>query len=136
MRNAKILVIDDESKYRDAVKKGLEAEGHRVVIAVDGEEGLAKAREHNPDLIICDMRMPKMDGFDVLKSLRGEANMNTPFIMLTAVDDFEKIKRAYEYEANFYVTKPAVPAKLFKATDFSKNVRVLLSFPRTAEGDK
>jgi CheY-like chemotaxis protein len=131
MEGAKILVIDDESRYRDLMRDKLESEGFEVILACDGEEGLERARGTKPDLIICDMKMPKKDGFDVLKALRKDSDLHTPFIMLTAVDDFENIKSAYEYEANFYVTKPVFYKKLFDSTNLMKNIRLLLSFPDT-----
>ena len=126
---AKILVIDDESKFRDLLKEGLQKEGYEVEMAIDGDEGLEKAKTINPDLIICDMKMPKMDGFEVLKGLRKEANLNTPFIMLTLMDDFKNIQSAYEHEANFYITKPVDHTKIFESTKLLDNIRILLSFP-------
>lgn len=126
---ARILVIDDESRFRDLIKERLKKEGYLVEMAHDGEEGLLKVRHTDFDLIICDMMMPKKDGFAVLKALRGEINKNTPFIMLTSIDEFDKIQSAYEYEANFYITKPAIHADLFESTKLLKNIRVLLSFP-------
>ncbi|MEE8359879.1 MAG: response regulator [Candidatus Omnitrophota bacterium] len=98
---AKILVIDDESKFRNIIKEELLKEGHEVETAIDGEEGLGKVKEAAPDLIICDMKMPKMDGFEVLEVLRKKENLNSPFIMLTLIVDFDKIQSAYEHEANF-----------------------------------
>lgn len=130
MKNmAKILVIDDQSVFRDIIKERLLQEGYEVETAIDGEEGLSKVKEVSPDLIICDMKMPKMDGFEVLEGLRKRANLNTPFIMLTSMDDFDKIQSAYDNEANFYITKPVVHTKLFEETKLLDNVRVLLSFP-------
>ena len=126
---AKILVIDDESRFRDIIKERLLKEGYEVETAIDGEEGLSKAKEVSPDLIICDMKMPKMDGFEVLEDLRKKENLGTPFIMLTSIGDFDKIQNAYENEANFYITKPVVYTKLFEETKLLDNVRVLLSFP-------
>jgi len=131
MDKARVLVVDDESKYRNLIKETLEKEGYDVSLASDGEEALSMARSVNPGLIICDMKMPKMDGFGLLKSLRQEAKLDTPFIMLTAVDDFENIQNAYEFEANFYITKPVVWSKLFESTRLLDNIRVLLGVSRT-----
>ena len=126
---AKILVIDDESKYRNLLKERLQKEGYDVETAIDGDDGLTKAKAINPDLVICDMKMPKMDGFQVLRGIRRDANLNVPFIMLTSVDDFRAIQSAYEHEANFYITKPVVHTALFQNTKLLDNIRVLLSFP-------
>ena len=127
MPKPKILIIDDEKKYRDVLQKGLEAESFEVVIAANGEEGLEMVSSSKPDLIICDMIMPKKDGFEVLKGVRQEGGPNTPLIMLTAVDDFAEIKKAYSYEADCYVTKPVLYGKLFEVTNLMKNVKVLLN---------
>jgi CheY-like chemotaxis protein len=125
----KILVIDDESKFRNLLKERLQKEGYEVELAMDGDEGLVKAKTMKPDLIICDMMMPKMDGFEVLKGIRKDANLNTPFIMLTLMDDFKNIQSAYEHEANFYITKPVDHTKLFESTKLLDNIKILLSFP-------
>ena len=129
MNGTKILVIDDETKFRDLIQERLKSEGYDIEVAVDGEEGLQKAKAIKPDLVICDMMMPKMDGFGVLKGMRQDANLHMPFIMLTAVDDFDKIRSAYEFDANFYITKPVDHTKLFETTKLLDNIRVLLSFP-------
>jgi DNA-binding response OmpR family regulator len=126
----KILAIDDQGKFRDLLKSTLEKEGYEVTLANDGEDGIRKAGSGSYDLVICDMMMPKKDGFDVLKALRGELKSGVPFIMLTSIDDFDKIKTAYDYEANFYVTKPVRHNQLFETTKLMENVRVLLSLPK------
>ena len=128
---ARILIVDDDSKFRSIIKERLIKEGYEVEMAVDGEEGLKKIKSMDPDLIICDMKMPKVDGFEVLTQLRQKENMDTPFIMLTSIDDFDRIQTAYEHEANFYITKPVVCAKLFESTRLLDNIKVLLSLPRS-----
>ena len=91
MSNNKLLVIDDEKDFVDSLKLGLESEGYEVIAASDGEDGLLKAKDIRPNLIICDLRMPNKDGFAVLKEIKQDAILrNTPFIMLTAVDEFER----------------------------------------------
>ena len=125
MYRNKILIIDDEQDFLDLVSERLKLEGYDVITAFDGENGLQKAKTWHPDLIICDVKMPKKDGFEVLKNLRQETNIRVPFIMLTVVDDFEKIKEAYDEEADFYVTKPVELASL------SKNIQILLNLSKT-----
>lgn len=125
MDKTKILVIDDEKDLLDLLKEKLELEGYEVVTAGDGEEGLISAQVCEPDLIICDIKMPKKDGFEVLKELKQRANFRAPFIMLTVVDDFDKIKKAYEEEADFYITKPVELYKL------SKNIKILLNLAQS-----
>ncbi len=121
MGKTKILVIDDEKELLALLKERLELEGYEVITASDGEEGLISAQVCEPDLVICDIKMPKKDGFEVLKELKQHANFRAPFIMLTVVDDFDKIKEAYEDEADFYITKPVELHKL------SKNIKILLN---------
>jgi CheY-like chemotaxis protein len=126
MERSRILIIDDEKDFLDSLKLGFESEGYEIVTAQDGEEGLAKAKDIRPDLIICDIRMPKKDGFMVLKEIRQDVILRRiPFIMLTVIDDFERLKDAYQDEADFYVTKPV---ELFILT---KNVRTLLNLSRS-----
>ena len=125
MGKTKILVIDDEKDLLDLLKEKLELEGYEVVTAGDGEEGLISAQVCAPDLIICDIKMPKKDGFEVLKELKQHANFRAPFIMLTVVDDFDKIKEAYEDKADFYITKPVELHKL------SKNIKILLNLAQS-----
>ncbi len=122
--DTKVLIIDDEKDFVGLLKEKFELEGYEVLTAFDGEEALTKTRELLPDIIICDVRMPKKDGFEVLKELKKAPSFRTPFIMLTAVNDFEKIKEAYNFDADFYVTKPVELKKLLK------NVRILLNLSR------
>ena len=124
MQKAKILLIDDEKALLNLLRENLQAEGYEVITASDGEEGLKKAQNEKPDLVICDVIMPKKDGFEVLKVLRQNTKFQVPFIMLTVVNDFEKIKKAYYEEADFYVTKPVKLAKLVK------NIQILLNISK------
>ena len=78
----KILIVDDEKNIVDIIAFNLKKEGYTVITAADGEEGVQKAMEENPDLILLDIMMPKMDGYEVCKKIREKKN--TPIIMLTA----------------------------------------------------
>ena len=102
---AKILVVEDEIPMLMGIRDNLEFEGYEVETAQDGEEGLQKAHETPYDLIISDVMMPKMSGFDFCKKLRAEDD-RTPFIMLTAKG--EEIDRVLGLElgADDYITKP------------------------------
>jgi len=129
MQNKRILIIDDEEDFLSALEKVLTENGYEVVKAADGENGLAMVKSEDPDLVICDVMMPKISGHDVLKLIRQEISGDVPVIMLTAVDDFKSVEKAYEREANFYICKPV---------DFDtllKNVRILLSISGTRRGD-
>ena len=124
MEKHKILLIDDEKDFLDLIEERLKMEGYETVTALDGEEGIKKAKAENPDLIICDIKMPKMDGYTVLKTIRKDSSNRTPFIMLTAYGDFDNVKKAYEEQGDFFVTKPVKLDKLVK------NVKILLNLSK------
>jgi DNA-binding response OmpR family regulator len=99
-----ILVADDKANIRSLVREYLEAEGFRVVIAADGREALYATRQEKPDLILLDIMMPEMSGYDFIKVYRKERD--TPIILLTAkLDETDKVL-GLELGADDYVTKP------------------------------
>lgn len=99
-----ILVVDDKANIRNLVREYLSEEGFRVVIATDGREALYTARQEKPDLILLDIMMPEMSGYDFLKVYRKERE--TPIILLTAkLDETDKVL-GLELGADDYVTKP------------------------------
>lgn len=102
--NEKILIIEDEALIADSVGYALKKEGYQVLISHDGAQGLAMAREHEPDLVLLDIMLPAMDGFEVCRALRKETSI--PIIMLTAKG--EEIDRVVGLElgADDYVVKP------------------------------
>jgi DNA-binding response OmpR family regulator len=99
-----VLIVEDEENILAAVKYNLEKEGYRVITAVDGERGVEIARKSSPDLVILDVMLPKLDGFQVCQILRRETDV--PILMLTA--KAEEIDRVVGLElgADDYVTKP------------------------------
>lgn len=100
----KILVVDDEKPISDIIKFNLEKEGYEVLIAYDGEEALARVEADDPDLIILDLMLPKIDGLEVAKRVR--VKHSTPIIMVTAKDsELDKVL-GLELGADDYVTKP------------------------------
>jgi len=102
--NRKILVIEDEQAISDIVKYNLEKEGYKVETAYDGEEGLVKIFSTDPDLILLDIMLPKMDGFQVCKKTRE--TKNTPIIMVTAKEEEADKVLGLELGADDYITKP------------------------------
>ena len=101
----KILIVEDELQMARALKDNFEVEGHEVVIAHDGESGLAQIQHGNFDIILLDVMLPKMSGFEVCKTIR-QKKINVPVIMLTAKgEDYDKVM-GLEYGADDYVTKP------------------------------
>ncbi len=100
----KILVVDDEDSIVKIIKYNLEKEGFDVLTACDGEEGYKLASEKKPDLILLDIMMPKMDGYEVCKKIREKSSV--PIIMLTArAEEVDKVV-GLELGADDYVTKP------------------------------
>jgi len=109
--NNKILVVDDEEHILTLIKFNLEQAGFQVVTATDGEEGLQKAVEEKPELIVLDLMLPKKDGMEVCKELRLQRN-TTPILMVTAKDDeFDKVL-GLELGADDYMTKPFSPREV------------------------
>ncbi|MCL6630930.1 MAG: response regulator transcription factor [Armatimonadetes bacterium] len=102
--NEKILIIEDETLIADSVEYALRKEGFDVLKASDGARGLAMAREHAPDLIILDIMLPLMNGFDVCRTIRGESAV--PIIMLTAKTEEVDRVVGLELGADDYVIKP------------------------------
>jgi DNA-binding response OmpR family regulator len=109
-----ILVVDDERRLLNLLREYLEQDGYQVETATNGREALFAARDHKPDLIILDLMMPEMDGWEFMRLHRQERN--TPIIMLTArVDDVDKIA-GLEMGADDYLTKPFSPRELVART--------------------
>ena len=118
--NEKILLVDDDPDILDALGMILEARGYQVVTARDGVEGLANIKAENPDLLILDLLMPKMDGFAVCKELqdpRWSKFKKIPILILTSVRE-EASRRRYELETGLeldvddYIEKPVSPEVL------------------------
>lgn len=101
----KILIVEDEKNIVDILSFNLGREGYDTLEAYDGEMGLKLALEENPDLILLDLMLPKMDGFDVCRAVR-EKNRSTPIIMLTAREEESDKVFGLELGADDYITKP------------------------------
>jgi DNA-binding response OmpR family regulator len=101
----KLLVVEDEARMVELLRKGLSEEGHTVVCAHDGDEGLELARNYEFDVIILDVMMPKLNGYQVAQRLRAE-RIATPLLMLTAKDAVPDLVRGLDSGADDYLTKP------------------------------
>jgi len=114
MSQTKILIVDDEIKLIEMVKMHLEANAYEVTSATDGQMGLEKAKSENPDLILLDIMMPKMDGYKVCGLLKNDARYSKiPVILFTArADQKDDVNASREARANAYITKPFEPAIL------------------------
>ncbi len=108
-----ILVVDDDPKVIRVVEINLTQEGHQVRTAGDGEAALVDIAMERPDLVILDVMMPRMDGFETLKRLKGDpATAEIPVIMLTARAQDEDVFVGYGTGAQWYLTKPFEPGEL------------------------
>ena len=103
----KILIVDDDRDISETLKHRLIQEGYEAVLAFDGEEALRKIKEEDPQIIILDIMLPKMDGYAVLREIREKFKDKwRPVIMITAKDELESVKTCYNLEADHYLTKP------------------------------
>ncbi|MCK5241812.1 response regulator [bacterium] len=120
----RILVVDDEKDIVNLIKYQLKAEGYQVVTAFDGLEALEKVAEEKPDLVILDIMMPKVDGWVVCHSVKGNiSTRNTRVIILTAKSQFmAKIKGLYIMQADIYMSKPFENTELLSNTDRLLNI--------------
>ena len=107
----KILIIDDETLLVDLVKIRLEANNYEVIAAYEGVEGLEKAKNEKPDLILLDIAMPFMDGYQTLQKLKeNDQTKPIPVIMLTAKSQVDDVTKVADLGAVDYVVKPFSPA--------------------------
>ena len=100
-----VLVVEDERRMAELLRQGLEEEGHSVIVAFDGKQGLAMAQSHAFDAIILDVMLPEMDGFSVARKLRASRNQ-TPVLMLTARDAIDDMVAGLNLGADDYLVKP------------------------------
>ena len=118
----KILVVDDEPDVASLLTLMLKSQGYDVITARDGQEALEKARNQNPDLILLDVMLPKMDGYKVARMLKFDENFShIPIILLTAKIQDKDRQTGMEMGANDYVTKP------FDTTSLLAKVKALLA---------
>ena len=109
----KVLVVDDEEGIRNYIRAILSKKNYVVDEATDGEEAIGKIMKGAYDFFICDIRMPKKDGWEVLKTIRSNpATKDLPVIVLTGLIDNQDMKKAYDLGANYYITKPFTPSQL------------------------
>jgi CRP/FNR family transcriptional regulator, cyclic AMP receptor protein len=114
----KILLIEDNDDIRENTAEILELAHYKVITAAEGKEGVQMALEHTPDLIICDIMMPVLDGYGVLHAIqKNEEIKNTPFIFLTAKTERSDFRKGMELGADDYITKPFDGTELLNAVD-------------------
>jgi two-component system, OmpR family, alkaline phosphatase synthesis response regulator PhoP len=115
---AKILIIEDTLLLRESIADALELEGFEVIQAENGEDGIRMAWEYLPDLILCDIVMPGMDGYDVLQLLKtSDGQLPFPFIFITALAERKNFREGMELGADDYLIKPFTIYELLKAIE-------------------
>lgn len=107
MPKGKVLVVEDQASFREFLNISLTKLGLEVFTALTGKVALSRAKEHNPDLILLDMMLPDMDGYEVCQELREQPEMSlTPIIFVSAVSSEKHIQRAMSAGATDYLVKP------------------------------
>lgn len=113
-----VLIIEDHADMRRNIATILEMENFNVVTACDGREGVEEARRSRPDMILCDVMMPELDGYGVLAELRKDpVSASTPFIFLTAKGERRDVRAGMNLGADDYLTKPVTASDLLAAID-------------------
>jgi DNA-binding NarL/FixJ family response regulator len=134
----KILIVEDEPQMRRNMQLILEREGFAVVVAAHGGEGIVLAKRELPDLVLCDVMMPEVDGYGVLGALRAErATATIPFIFLTAKGEATDIRSGMNLGADDYLTKPvsvddllaAIQARLTRTAQHRRELRPAFASP-------
>jgi len=102
-----ILVIDDNTDYRTSFREVLEMENYKALEAENGQIGLQMIQSYRPDIILCDVEMPVMNGMDVLKKVKADPTLaKIPFVIISGQNDRELVQTAYDLGAEAYLTKP------------------------------
>lgn len=115
MKKTKLLLVDDERPLLQNLKRILEFEDFDVVTAGNGVEGLAQYEKESPDLVICDIMMPDMDGYHFIESLRAKGFTEAPFIFLTAKSEYDDLRMGMSFGADDYLVKPVKSTQLIDA---------------------
>ena len=115
----KILVADDEIDALESVSRHLVRNGHEVITASDGIDALNKIKETEPDVVLLDIMMPGMNGFEILKEMRSIKPLKKwqPVIIISSQNEFENLRKGYDLEADFYITKPSSIEKISNAVE-------------------
>ncbi len=117
-KKPKILLVDDDTDFLDAIKTILESRPYEVIVALEGEEALRKAREEKPDLVFLDIIMPVKDGFTAAEEFKKDPQLSSiPIVMLTSYSQMKgqtsiPVSRGFQLEAEDYIEKPISPGEL------------------------
>lgn len=133
----RILVIDDDTRLRTHCAELLRLEGYQVIEARNGREGVERAQRETPDLVLCDITMPEMNGHRVLETLRADAKTaNLPFVFLTGWNEVEDVRTGMNLGADDYLTKPVEPQELLTAVRARLRRAELAAAANAARGPK
>ncbi len=122
-KRAKILLIDDDVDFVESTKMVLESKPYDIIVAFGGDEGIKKAKEENPDLVLLDVIMPVKDGFTAAEQFKNDPQLTQiPLIMLTSYSARRAgssipVSRGYELQADDYIEKPVSPDKLLEIVE-------------------
>ncbi|WP_378182755.1 response regulator [Aquimarina sp. SS2-1] len=139
-----ILLIEDDTALRENTAELLELSNYKVITSPNGKIGITKAKEEKPDIIVCDIMMPEVDGYGVLEALSHDANTNQiPFIFLSAKTEHKEIRKGMDLGADDYLTKPfeedellsAIESRLAKAQIISKILKEQIPAPKEDSED-
>ena len=114
MMNKRVLVVEDEESVAKLLEAGLKREGFDVSIAFDGEAAKEKILKIQPEVVLLDLIMPRLDGWEVLSWLRKEQKSKIPVIIVSAKDEMNSLKKGYDLEADYYMIKPISVKGLIK----------------------
>ena len=118
MSEATVLVVDDDPVIQGLLRVNFEMEGYEVIVAGDGVEGLERARSERPDVVILDVMMPRMDGLEVARNLKGDpATAAIPIVLLSAKAQQIDVRAGGATGADAYVTKPFDPLDLLRRVE-------------------
>ncbi len=121
--NKVLLVVDDDKDIVQTLKGRLSKEGYQVLTAFDGQEALKSVEESDPDIILLDLMMPKINGFEVLKQVRGKYSKKwRPVIVISSQTELEAVKECYKLEADQYLTKPVTLEKVLQGIETMKSL--------------
>ncbi len=116
MANEKLLLVEDDVMLVEMMKMNLEARGYQIITAENGKDGAFKAITEKPDLILADLMMPELDGFEMIKLIRSNSDLkDTPIICVTALGREEDIQKAKDAGATDYIVKPYTADDLVKS---------------------
>lgn len=114
----RLLIVDDEKETVETLKSILLKNGYEVSVAFDGQEALVKVKEDDPDVILLDLVMPKLNGYEVLKEIREKYNDKwRPVIIISAKTELESVQKCYNFQADHYLTKPCSTDNILRAIE-------------------